>query len=60
MISAWTTPVPVPSFWVGPFLAVSGAMISWGPVAWPAFWAALELIRLITPTVPIIVPSPER
>jgi len=41
-------------------LAVSGAMISWGPVAWPAFWAALELTRLITPTVPIIVPSPER
>ena len=27
---------------------------------WPAFWAAFELVRLTTPTVPIIVPSPER
>jgi len=59
LISAWTTPVPVPSFLVGPFLLVSGAIICSGPVTWPAFWAAFELIRLITPTVPIIVPSPE-
>ena len=34
-------------------------MISFGPVTWPAFWAADELVRLATPTVPIMVPSPE-
>jgi hypothetical protein len=41
-------------------LPVSGMMISCGPVTCPAFWAAFELTRLTTPTVPIIVPSPER
>ena len=34
-------------------------MISCGPLTWPTFWAALELIRLTTPMVPIILPSPD-
>ena len=40
--------------------AASGAMISFGPVACPAFCAADVLVRLATPTVPIMVPSPDR
>ena len=59
MTSACTTPVPLPSFLVAPFFPLSGAMISCGPLTCPAFWAALEVIRLTTPTVPIILPSPD-
>jgi hypothetical protein len=59
LISACTTPVPLPSLLVGPFCAASGAMISCGPVTPPAFCAAVELLRFATPTVPIMVPLPE-
>ena len=52
--------MPCPSLLATPLLVASGAMKSFWPTTLPAWCASLVVARLITPIVPMILPSPDR